>query len=326
MKRIRIAQIGTSKNSHGRMIFHSLAKQTDLFEIAGYALPEGERKKFPKAMAAFEGYQELTVEEILSDPTVDAVTVETEEKYLTKYALLAAKAGKHIHMEKPGGTDLAAFEELIGEMKKSGKVFHVGYMYRYNPAIRQLLKEVKEGAFGEILSVEAQMNCIHTQEVREWLKGYSGGMMFFLGCHLIDLILQIQGVPQKIIPMNKGADFGFALLEYSKGVSFAKTTAHEIGGYARRQLVVVGTEKTVELKPLEIGFEGDTVATAKTEYTERAWRDRGISSETAPFDRYEEMMATFAKMAAGELKNPNSYDDELNLYKTILKCCEESKE
>ena len=321
MRRIRIAQIGTSQYSHGRQIFKSLARQNDLFEIAGYALPQGEREKYPKTMAAFEGYQELSLEEILNDPTIQAVTIETEEQYLTHYALLAAKAGKHIHMEKPGGTDPAAFEELISLVKEKGLVFHVGYMYRYNPAIQQLLEEIKAGQLGEIISVEAQMNCIHPPQVREYLAGLPGGMMFFLGCHLIDLLVQLQGLPQTIIPMNKGADFGFVLLEYPNGVSFAKCTATEIGGYYRRQLVVHGSKKTVELKPLEIGLPNDMVATGVTTYTDPAWKTPGAYEQTPPFNRYDGMMAAFAKMVTGQCPNPRSYQQELALYQTIMKCC-----
>ena len=102
MKRIRIAQIGTSHYSHGNSIWGSLVRQTDVFEVVGYALPEGERERFPFNMAAFRGYREMTVEEILNDPTIEAVAVETEEIYLTKYALMVAEAGKHLHMEKAG--------------------------------------------------------------------------------------------------------------------------------------------------------------------------------------------------------------------------------
>ena len=53
MKKIKIAQIGTSKNSHGNMIWHSLLKQDDIFEVVGYAFPENEREKFPKEATAF---------------------------------------------------------------------------------------------------------------------------------------------------------------------------------------------------------------------------------------------------------------------------------
>ena len=112
MRKIKIAQIGTSQNSHGNMIWSSLKKQSDIFEIVGFAMPENERDKFPNNMAGFEGYNELTVDEILNNPEIEAVAIETEEKYLTKYALMAAEKAKHIHMEKPGGTVLADFEKL----------------------------------------------------------------------------------------------------------------------------------------------------------------------------------------------------------------------
>ena len=48
MKKIKIAQIGTSRFSHGVSIWRSLRKQSDVFEVVGYALPEGEREKFPE--------------------------------------------------------------------------------------------------------------------------------------------------------------------------------------------------------------------------------------------------------------------------------------
>jgi len=97
MKKIKIAQIGTSENSHGNNIWISLLKQNDLFEVVGYAFPENERKRFPHEVKAFDGYREMTVDEILNDPEIEAVTVETEEIYLTKYAIMAAEAVRQIN-------------------------------------------------------------------------------------------------------------------------------------------------------------------------------------------------------------------------------------
>ena len=332
MKKVKIAQIGVNSLSHAVQIFASLAKQSDLFEIAGYTLVENEREKFADKLSVFDGYKELTLDEILNDPTITAVTVETEEIHLTKYALLAAKAGKHIHMEKPGGCDPDEFAALIDIMKQTGKVFHTGYMYRYNPYVQDLMTQVKQGELGEIISVEAQMNCRHTPENRQWLRNFPGGMMFFLGCHLVDLILQIQGKPDAVIPMNKctgidgvtSEDFGFALFVYKNGVSFAKTNAEEIGGFARRQLVVTGSKKTVELKPLEMPFLYGEAGqyTERTEYVvEAPWTNRGETTQSPAHDRYAPMMAAFARMAAGEIENPWTYDYELYLYQTLLKAC-----
>ena len=93
MRKIKIAQIGSSQYSHGSDVFKSLTKQKDLFEIVGYAFPENEREKFPNRIDAFEGYREMSVEEIMNNPDIEAVTVETEEIYLTKYAIMAAERG-----------------------------------------------------------------------------------------------------------------------------------------------------------------------------------------------------------------------------------------
>ena len=329
MKKIKIAQIGINTNSHSNKIFSSLKKQSDIFEIAGYVLPENERERLPKKAKALSEYKELTLSEALNDPEIEAVTVETDEVFLTKYALLAAENGKHIHMEKPGGIELADFERLISVMKKTGKVFHTGYMYRYNPYIKELMQKVKNGELGKIISVEAQMNCFHPQSVRQWLKAFPGGMMFFLGCHLIDLILQIKGKPEKIIPLNKctgldvtSKDFGMAVFEYKDGVSFAKTSAAELGGFARRQLVVTGSKATIELKPLEM-YEGSGFYMGKTEYTSPDWGNTGESVKCERFDRYDDMMRSFGEYVRGEKKNPYTYDYELELFKTVLKCCEE---
>ena len=328
MKRIRIAQIGTSTNSHGNFIWNSLKKQRDIFEIAGFAFPENEREKYPERMKDFEGYAELTVDEILNNPEIEAVTVETEECYLTKYALMAAEHGKHIHMEKPGGTVLSDFERLIAVVKKNGTVFHTGYMYRYNPYVIELMDRIKNGELGDIVSVEAQMNCSHSAAQRRWLEAYKGGSLFFLGCHLIDLILQIKGRPERVIPLSKSTgidgtkseDFGMAVLEYNNGVCFAKVNSNEIGGFARRQLVVAGTKGTVEIKPLEILVD-DGQFTKKTEYTSLDWTDSGITSDSEVYDRYDSMIRAFAEMVSGERQNPYTYDYELELYQTVLKCC-----
>ena len=329
MRKVKIAQIGTSVNSHGNDIFNSLKRNSDIFEIVGFAFPENEREKFPKRIVDFEQYKELTVEEILNNPEIEAVTVETEEVNLTKYALMAAEHKKHIHMEKPGGTEPLDFEKLIETAKMNKTVFHTGYMYRYNPYIMELKQQIKNGELGEIISVEAQMNCIHPKEVREWLSNFSGGMMFFLGCHLIDLICSIQGFPKRVIPFNKcsgidsvtAEDFGMAVFEYENGISFAKTSAVEIGGFERRQLVVSGTKKTVELKPLEWYVEPGQLVTSRNTYSSMDWNTAGTKEQSNPINRYDDMMRSFAKMVVGEKKNPWDYDYELELYKIIHKAC-----
>ncbi len=327
MKKIKVAQIGTSRYSHGNFIWGSLIKQRDIFDVAGYAFPEKEREKFPDIMDVFDGYREMTAEEILADPTIVAVTIETEERYLAKYALMAAKAGKHIHLEKPGFTDPADFEALVQVVKEKNLVLHLGYMYRYNPTLQALMARVKEGELGDVISVEAQMNGIYppTAEARQWLSCLPGGNMLFLGCHMIDLILQIRGIPETVIPFNcvTGAegttaeDFAMAILRYNNGVCIAKANAAEVLGYNRRQLVISGTKGTAECKPLEISYGGGAVSTPATE----CLADKQENIDGGVFDRYDGMLAAFAGYVRGDRQNPYAPEYEMALCKILHKAC-----
>ena len=81
MKKLKIAQIGIG-HDHAPMIFQSLKKQTDKYEVVGYALPENEAIDYADKLGCFDGVRRFSVEEICNNTEIDAVTVETEEKYL----------------------------------------------------------------------------------------------------------------------------------------------------------------------------------------------------------------------------------------------------
>lgn len=332
MKPIRIAQIGMCRYIHGPQIFEALVNHPECFEVVGYALVEDERKVCAHRMQCFAGYPELTLDEILEDSSIEAVTVETDEVHLTKYAQMAVDAGKHVFMDKPGSPSLISFECLIECVKKRGKVFQIGYMYRYNPLILRAIEDVKQGKFGFVYCTEAHMSRYEDAQKRKWLADFKGGMMFYLGCHLIDLVLQIQGMPDRVIPCHTSTgidgaaseDMTLAILQYPHGVSMIRVAAVEVGGFARRQLVICGSKRTLEIKPLEkIEPARNTVSTSQVD---RFFNDQGRDkqetvTDSAAFERYGVMMQAFAKYVRGEEENPYTPDYELELFRLILRCC-----
>ena len=335
MRKIRIAQIGINRYSHAPDVFYTLKLHPELFEIVGYALVEDERETCAsKIEQVFAGYPELTLEEILNDPTIEAVTVETDEIHLLKYAQMAADAGKHIHMEKPGSQDLAAFEKLIETVRKNGKAFNIGYMFRYHPLISKAIERAKAGEFGTIYSVEAHMSRLDNNAAREWFGSFKGGMMFYLGCHLVDIVMQIQGTPKNIIPLNTATgiddiyteDLGFAVMQYDNAVSVIRMGGTEVGGFDRRQLVICGSKGTIEIRPLEIFLmESPTRYTNCSKQTQWMLDENGKTvkeeSDSEPFQRYSKMLTAFAAMVRGEQENPYTLDYELELFKVFMKCC-----
>lgn len=337
MRRIKIAQIGINRYSHGPELFLTMRLRPDIFDLVGYVLVEDERETCAGKIASYFGnLAELSLREVLEDPTIEAVTIETDEIHLLKYAQMAAEHGKHIHMEKPGSQSLADFERLIETMRRTKKVFHMGYMFRYNPMIVDTVRRVRDGELGHVFSVEAQMSRHDDRACREWLGAFRGGMMFYLGSNLIDVVLRLQGVPEQVIPLNTATgidgvgseDFGLAVLRYPAATSFVRTSGTEVDGGARRQIVVLGERGTVVISPIE---GNDSRTTARMSYyaaadvsmldengrTVREHRDSG------PFGRYEAMICAFAEMVCGERKNPYTLDYELTLFRTVLACCGE---
>lgn len=333
MKKIRIGHIGTL-HDHGAPTITALRKMTDVFELVGYVPESEERFNEIKGWAAYKDVPAMTLDELFS-AGIDAAVIEGFEKDLIPMAQTCIDNGIHVHIDKPAGEDISAFEKLLNDAKEKKLIVQMGYMYRYNPAVIKALELVKGGKLGNVYSVEAQMNCLHPVEKQEWLGNFKGGMMFFLGCHLIDLIVQFQGKPEEIIPMNMSVgesgvtaeNFGMAVLKYKNGASFAKSTAVEANGFYRRQLVICGTEGTVEIKPLErfISDPHNTYLATNMNvcYNSDAadWGDRSQKADIPEYDRYDAMLGEFAKCVRGEFENPYTYDYELQLHKMILKAC-----
>ena len=99
MKKLKIAQIGIG-HDHAPMIFQSLKKQTDKYEVVGYALPENEAIDYADKLGCFDGVRRFSVEEICNNPEIDAVTIDdvnaiSKEIYnVDKLSIATVDAGK----------------------------------------------------------------------------------------------------------------------------------------------------------------------------------------------------------------------------------------
>lgn len=332
MKRIRIVQIGVG-HDHAQGNFDCFARRGDLFELMGYVRLSDETDMFEENSWQYEGWREYTLEEALSIPDLDAVSIETSDWNLVKYAQIAAERGLHVFMDKPGSQSVEDFEHLLSTIKRTGKVFSIGYMYRFNEAVRKAIADAKSGRLGKIFSVEAQMSCDHHPKKRQWLEHFKGGMMAFLGCHLVDLIYSIMGVPDDIIPMNfstgvfdvTSEDFGFAVMKYGDGLAFIKSVAGEVFAFERRQLVITGSTGTIELKPIEWYVKGTpdlySVVRECIRQPEPDWNAVGAVSNTEPRNRYDGMIEDFAEKINGRGMSAGELEREARVHRLWLASC-----
>ncbi|MHB9032326.1 MAG: Gfo/Idh/MocA family protein [Anaerolineae bacterium] len=330
MDRIKIGQIGIGHfHAEGKMA--TARKYPEVFEIVGIAESDPANMAKYADHPTYRGLTWMSQEELIAYPGIQAVLVETNEWDLVPTAQRCVSAGLHVHLDKPAGEDIRAYAALLSEAKRKHLAVQLGYMYRYNPAVQYCYQAVKGGMLGDVYAVDTVMNTEHTREVREYLGRFYGGTMYIFGCHLLDLVISLQGMPENIVPYQKKTgldgvdvyDSGLAVCEYPRGTSTVRTTSVEVKGFSRRQLVISGSRGTVEVKPLEDPPILTLVLANHTREHVEYSHDGDVRLQAVALPeaagRYDEQLLDFAAMVRGEKENPFSYEHELRVQAATLK-------
>ena len=319
--RIRIAQIGTS-HAHASGKMDALRSLTDLYDVVGFAEPIAARQAAAQKAKSFAGLKYQTEEEILADRTIQAVVIETTLEDSARAALAALKAGKHIHLDKPGAekhTDFVALRRYAAEQKLT---VQMGYMLRYNPGIQLLVRAVKEGWLGEVMEIDASMGKPLDEGTRKRFAQLPGGGMYELACHLVDTIVTLMGPPMSVqafgnatrAPQDPFVDNQLAVLSYPKATVTIRCNHADPFGGPNRYITVRGTHGDMEIRPLESGKgtlrldqPRDTVKVCREENGAMVMRaeTRFKKGENAfelqvPKGRYDEEFRDLARVLRGQ--------------------------
>jgi len=95
-------------------------------------------------------------QEILNDPTVEAVAIATPVHTHFKLAKEGLEAGKHVFVEKPLTQTSQQARELIGLARKKGKVLMVGHTFLYTAAVNKLKELIDSRELGDVLYISSQ--------------------------------------------------------------------------------------------------------------------------------------------------------------------------
>jgi predicted dehydrogenase len=91
---------------------------------------------------------------MLADPDLEAVIVATADAFHVPATLEALAAGKHVLSEKPAGVTVEEVLELAGAVERSGLVYQVGHMKRFDPGLEAARQFVVDG-MGQMLALKA---------------------------------------------------------------------------------------------------------------------------------------------------------------------------
>lgn len=319
--RIKVAQIGVG-HAHASKL--SVYRGSPDYEVVGVAEADERLRKQAENQPAYRGLPFMGRDELLATPGLQAVLVETHVRDLLENAEAAIAAGKNIHIDKPAGESLSRFQKILDEASRRKLMVQMGYMYRYNPAVVLLRQFLAQGWLGDIFEVHAVMSKVVEPSARRTLAEYKGGMMFELGCHLIDLVVGVLGKPAQVFGMNQHAgkvddgllDNAMAVLGYPSAIASVKTTAMEVDGGERRHLVVCGTFGTFHIQPLDNPSAKVTLA------REHAGYKKGTQEIRFPkYTRYADDADDMARVIRGEKPDSFGPKHDLAVQETILKAC-----
>lgn len=206
-----------------------------------------------------------SVEEMLRDPEIDAVSVCAANHAHASITISALKAGKHVLCEKPMATTIGDCEAMVAAAKEAGKYLMIGHNQRLAKAHTKAKELINHGEIGRIITARSTFG--HSGP-ETWSIDPGGNVWFFnkekasmgamadLGIHKTDLLQylcssHVTRVTARLATLDKrfpdGAlisvdDNAFCIYEMDSGVIATMTASWTYYGAEDNSTVLYGTE------------------------------------------------------------------------------------
>jgi UDP-N-acetyl-2-amino-2-deoxyglucuronate dehydrogenase len=210
---------------------------------------------------AYHGLQEM-----LADPQLDVVTVGTPSGAHLEPAVAAARAGKHVIVEKPLEITLQRCDRIIRECEKTGVTCSAIFPSRFHRSSVELKRAVEQGRFGRLTLAEAYVKWYRSQAYYDsgaWRGTWEldgGGALMNQAIHSVDILTWLMG-PVVEITAHTGLlahqriaveDTAVATLKFANGalgVIEASTAVYP--GYLKR-IEVHGSEGSAAMEEEDV--------------------------------------------------------------------------
>lgn len=191
-----------------------------------------------------EWYTDLS--KVLKRKDVDSVSICTPTITHAKLALEAIEAGKHVLIEKPMTSTIEEAKEVIEAAKVNDVKIMVGFIERFNPAVKRAEELIREGEIGRIVLASAR-------RVSKWpVRIGDVGVIKDLAIHDIDLMCylfndeveQVYAVAGSV--SHRFEDHAYIVLRFKEGAAFIE--ANWITPKKIRNLTLTGTEGIIQVE------------------------------------------------------------------------------
>ncbi len=237
--RIGIVGCGAIHNTHVAAI-----QRTEGAEVAGFFDVLSDRSQEAASRSGSLSFE--TLQTLLE--ASDAVSVCVPSGLHAEIGILAARAGRHVLVEKPIDIGLDAAEELVKACRAAKVKLGVISQHRFAPDIRRLKDAVETGELGPLIEGDAYIKWYRTQayyDSGDWrgtLALDGGGCLINQGIHYIDMIQWIMGGVAAVQAQVRTAahrieveDVAVALVEYRSGaIGVIQGSTSFFPGFAER--------------------------------------------------------------------------------------------
>src|SRR5689334_3401841 len=200
---------------------------------------------------------EPDLDALLARPDVHVVCVCVPSGLHAEIGVRAARAGKHLAVEKPVDVTLAAADRLIEAARDAGVALTVISQHRFDPGLIELKRLIGDGALGRLVLGEASTKWYRTQayyDSADWRGTWAmdGGSLMNQGVHYVDLLRWCMGPVTEVTAVCatqahqvEVEDTALALVRFASGaVGTIMSTTAAYPGFPQR-LEITGTGGTV---------------------------------------------------------------------------------
>jgi len=192
-------------------------------------------------------------EALLDDSRVQALSITTPNFQHAAEAAAAARAGKHILLEKPPGIHHAELDELEQALRGSGLTTVCSFVLRWNPLVLNLTRLQQEGAYGEVFFVQTDYWHGVGEIIRpdRWLakREFTGSAFLAGGSHAVDLARHFAGDIVSVSAYSQRRLEGFdydttisATVKLASGGVGRISVSFDAPGPYQFNIVVIGSE------------------------------------------------------------------------------------
>ena len=223
-KTFRIALVGCGRISKNHFDAIDKIDGLELVAVCDVDLTRAEQAAKERGVECFTSYEKM-----LKESKADVITIATPSGLHTDQGVAAARAGKHVVMEKPMAISLTGADALVQACDKAGVQLFVVKQNRLNPPIQLLKRAIDKNRFGRIYMASCTVHWARPQEYYDqapW-RGtweFDGGAFMNQASHYVDLIQWLMGPVESVMAKTatlarriETEDTGVAVLRFRSG-------------------------------------------------------------------------------------------------------------